>query len=997
MEIIKKTLVVLILCSFIMGTVPISVLAQQNSPGNQIIEYKGPNLPDGVEYVPGELIVKFKPGVSNREIANINSKHGTSVIYTSPYAGFKRLHIPKGKSVPEMVEKYNRNPNVEYAEPDYIACASMVPNDYFYDVQWNFDNDEYGGINMEEAWDISSGAGVIVAVLDTGVAYEDYMEGSIEYALAPDLAGTTFVYGYDFVNDDMHPNDDAGHGTHVTGTIAQTTDNGMGVAGIAYNARIMPVKVLNSSGSGYYSWIAEGIRYATANGAEVISMSLGGSQSSTTLEEALSYAYSNGVTIVCSSGNDGSSTTISYPAAYDDYCIAVGATRYDEEVTYYSNGGSSLDLTAPGGQLYERRKMLDQNGDGYWDGILQQTHDGSDYTNFGYYFYQGTSMAAPHVSGVAALLISEGIANTPDEVREALQSTAEDKGPTGWDSEYGWGIVDAYAALNYESAPNDPPVANAGSPYSGTEDTAISFDGSSSSDPDGSITSYDWNFGDSNTGTGMNPTHTYAQDGTYTVTLTVTDNDGATDTTTTTATIGDIDPVAAFTGTPTTGPGPLTVSFSDASTSYDGITAWEWDCDNDGLVDNTTPNPSHVYSIDGVYAVTLTVFEADGDSQTITKTDYITVSNVNQDPTSDPNGPYTGTEGVAVTFNGSSSSDPDGFIVSYNWNFGDSNTGTGMNPTHTYAQDGTYTVTLTVTDNDGATDTTTTTATIGDIDPVAAFTGTPTTGPGPLTVSFSDASTSYDGITAWEWDCDNDGLVDNTTPNPSHVYSIDGVYAVTLTVFEADGDSQTITKTDYITVSNVNQDPTSDPNGPYTGTEGVAVTFDGSGSSDPDGSIVSYDWNFGDSNTGTGMSPVHTYAQDGTYPVTLTVTDNDGATDTSTTTATITEATSLEMHIHSISMSTQSAGINTNAIATVTIVAANNNPVEGATVSGHWTNLTSDTDVGITDASGIVILKSDRVKRASGTFTFIVDNVTHSVFTYNASANVEDQGSIIVP
>jgi len=341
MEIIKKTLVVLILWSLIVGTVPVSVLAQQNSPENQIFEYKEPSLSEGVEYASGEFIVQFKPGVSNREIANINSKHGTSVIYTSPYAGFKKLRTPNDKSVHGMVEKYKNSPYVEYAEPDYIAYASMVPNDpYYRPYQWNFDNDEHGGIDMEDAWGTSSdaGAGVIVAVLDTGVAYENYKDGRTKYAQAPDLAGTTFVYGYDFVNNDMHPNDDAGHGTHVTGTIAQTTDNGMGVAGIAYNAHIMPVKVLDSKGIGYHSWIAEGIRYATDNGAKVISMSLGGEDPSDTLENALSYAYNNGVTIVCSSGNDGLSTAISYPAAYDDYCIAV------VEVVEFDWAGCALEF-----------------------------------------------------------------------------------------------------------------------------------------------------------------------------------------------------------------------------------------------------------------------------------------------------------------------------------------------------------------------------------------------------------------------------------------------------------------------------------------------------------------------------------------------------------------------------------------------------------------------------------------------------------------------------
>ncbi|KAF5433260.1 PKD repeat-containing protein, partial [Candidatus Methanophagaceae archaeon] len=345
-----------------------------------------------------------------------------------------------------------------------------------------------------------------------------------------------------------------------------------------------------------------------------------------------------------------------------------------------------------------------------------------------------------------------------------------------------------------------PPVSDPNGPYTGTEGVAMSFDGSGSSDPDGTIDSYAWDFGDGNTGTGVNPTHTYAQEGTYTVTLTVTDNDGATDTGTTTATIADTEPTADFTGTPTSGLEPLTVDFTDASTSYDGIVSWDWDFDNDGVIDSTVQNPSNTYS-EGTYTVSLTVTEGDGDSDAETKVDYITVTIENQPPVSDPNGPYSGTEGVAMTFDGSGSDDPDGTIDTYAWEFGDGNTGTGMSPTHTYAQDGTYTVTLTVTDNDGATDTGTTTATIADTEqPTADFTGTPTSGLEPLTVDFTDASTSYDGVTAWDWDFDNDGVIDSTVQNPSHTYS-EGTYTVSLTVTEGDGDSDTETKVDYITVS----------------------------------------------------------------------------------------------------------------------------------------------------------------------------------------------------
>jgi serine protease len=298
---------------------------------------------------------------------------------------------------------------------------------------------------------------VIVAVIDTGVAYQNYAEGQgrrkTYYYLAPDLANTSFVAGYDFANNDDHPNDDEGHGTHVTGTIAQSTNNNLGVAGIAFETSIMPVKVLDSSGSGYYPDIADGIYFAADNGADVINMSLGGLSPSTVLEDAVAYAYSMGVTIVCAAGNN-YGPVLSYPAAYNTYCIAVGATRYDQTLSYYSSYGAGLDLVAPGGDIY-----IDQNNDGYSDGVLQQTF-GYNLSDWAYFFYQGTSMASPHVAGVAALLIANGNADTdgdgissPDEVRVALQDTTIDLGAPGWDQIYGWGLLNPTAALMYAAEP----------------------------------------------------------------------------------------------------------------------------------------------------------------------------------------------------------------------------------------------------------------------------------------------------------------------------------------------------------------------------------------------------------------------------------------------------------------------------------------------------------------------------------------------------------------
>jgi len=374
------------------------------------------------EFVSDEIIVKFK---GDKE-------------------PFRVMKVPQGK-VKEKVKEFSKRADVIYAEPNYIAYTQMVPNDPYYKYQWHFDNPVYGGIQMEKAWDISTGnPSVIVAIVDTGIAYEDYGK----YCLAPDLASTCFVAGYDFVNKDTHPNDDNRHGTHVAGTVAQSTNNNLGVAGVAFNTCLMPVKVLDSRGSGTYANIAKGIRFAADNGAKVINLSLGGTASNNTLREAVAYAYGKGVTIVAACGNNNKPTCL-YPAAYDDYVIAVGATQYDETKAPYSNYGPSLDLVAPGGNT-----SLDQNKDGYADGVLQQTFKNSwAVCDFAYYFFQGTSMATPHVVGTAALLIANGNAVTPDDVRAALQETAEDLGAPSWDATYGWGLVDAFAALKWTAAP----------------------------------------------------------------------------------------------------------------------------------------------------------------------------------------------------------------------------------------------------------------------------------------------------------------------------------------------------------------------------------------------------------------------------------------------------------------------------------------------------------------------------------------------------------------
>lgn len=444
-----------------------------------------------------------------------------------------------------------------------------------------------------------------------------------------------------------------------------------------------------------------------------------------------------------------------------------------------------------------------------------------------------------------------------------------------------------YDASDPDCASNDPPVADPNGPYTGIVGAAVLFDGSGSTDPDGSIVAYDWDFGNGNTGSGVSPTHTYAAAGLYTVALTVTDDGGLTDSASTTAditSVPNVPPVADPNG-PYTGTVGLPVQF-DGTGSFDSdgaIAAYDWDF-GDGST-GSGPVPTHTYSADGVYTVTLTVTDDDGATDTASTTTDIGVAN--NPPVADPNGPYTSVVGSPLLFDGSGSSDPDSTIVAYDWDFGDGNAGSGVSPTHTYAAAGLYTVTLTVTDDGGLTDSASTTADISSVPnfpPVADPNG-PYTGIVGVPVSFDGSgSTDPDStIVAYDWDF-GDGNT-GTGIIPSHVYAAAGLYTITLTVTDDGGLTNSASTTANIGAAN--NPPMADPGGPYTGSFGMPVLFDGSGSMDPDGTIVAYDWDFGDGGTGTGISPMHTYAAGGIYTVTLTVTDDDGATDSASTTADI--------------------------------------------------------------------------------------------------------------
>jgi len=398
---------------------------------------------------PDDILVDLRDDASDAQVAALERDLGIDLVLVSDESRderFYRAHVDAAREGAILADLAHR-PVVELAEPDsemripageeaYAAPAADVldagyPNDPKYKYQWHLRQ-----IGMPEAWKLEDGEGVIVAVLDTGVAYENYQR----YHEVEDLEGVPYVDPFDFVDNDRHANDEHGHGTHVAGTIAQRTHNGKGVAGVARAVTIMPLKVLDAGGRGSVGGIADAIRYAADHGAKVINMSLGGPFPSRALKKACEYAHDQGVTIIAAAGNDGRGK-VGYPAGYPGV-VAVAATQFDESTTFYSNYGKDVDIAAPGGNT-----RVDQNGDGMPDGVLQNTIAIGDPTKSDYFTFMGTSMASPHAAGVAALVVAAGVTD-PDQVEKVLEETARQPAAQKYDRDrYGAGIIDAPAAI----------------------------------------------------------------------------------------------------------------------------------------------------------------------------------------------------------------------------------------------------------------------------------------------------------------------------------------------------------------------------------------------------------------------------------------------------------------------------------------------------------------------------------------------------------------------
>ncbi len=350
---------------------------------------------------------------------------GFSAVRRIPGIGVFSVRTAPGVSVEESLGLLRQNGDVEAVRPDYRVRLADVPNDtYFQSYQYSLQNrgafiDLGGGISFTTtagadikavpAWEVEKGGDeLIIAVLDTGI---DMMH--------PDLEAKIVSSGYDFANEDAEASDDHWHGTHVAGIVAAATGNSDGVAGVAWNCRILPVKVVDANGEGYYSWIIDGIIWATDQGADVINLSLGGDVADPFLEDACAYAHDHGVVI--------------YPAAYDDTVLAVAASDYNDAVAAFSNFGPQVDVAAPGVWVL---------------GPVPLAYVGRD--ELPYVFASGTSAATPHVAGLAALIRSAKPGLSADDIMRVVRYTADDINAAafaGRDDHAGYGRINMQKAL----------------------------------------------------------------------------------------------------------------------------------------------------------------------------------------------------------------------------------------------------------------------------------------------------------------------------------------------------------------------------------------------------------------------------------------------------------------------------------------------------------------------------------------------------------------------
>jgi len=884
-------------------------------------------------FVSDEIIIKFKKGfdltssdLDNFVVANYKKLAHRTNKHIKKH-GIDRLYLLQVKDLRKTIKRLRQHPQVDYAEPNYIVHTLSIPNDPDFSLLYGLNNTgQTGGtpdadIDAPEAWDIQTGSSsVVVAVIDTGVDYnhEDLAlniwtnpNGEVpDNGIDDDGNGyVDDVRGWDFYNNDNDPIDDHGHGTHCAGTIGGVGNNGIGVVGVNWDVEIMPLKFLSSGGSGTTAGAISAIQYATLMGANVMSNSWGGGGYSQALKDTIAAAGDAGILFVAAAGNSGANSDQSpmYPAAYDNAnIVSVAATDYNDQKASFSNYGVvSVDLGAPGVNIYSTVppgpcSLCDLSG---------------------FRFLSGTSMATPHVSGVAGLIKAEFPALTANGLKLRLLGTI-DPIPSLDGITVTGGRLNAYNSLEVDNIPPSPVfLATDSSTFSsvtltwittgddGNSGTAGSYDVRYSTSPIN--TAADWEAATKATGESRpqpsGSTESFTVTGlsystTYYIGLEVFDN------------VGNPSGLSNIVSGTTTTP---TVAYEDYMEN--GVNGWT----SDGLwhqetARSSSPQTSWSYN-NGAPDYTFDVGDNWGGliSPVIDLSAYSSAvlsfkywyETESSSTYYDQRWIQIGVDGVFTNV-AQLSGDP-----MWTWNEYSFDLSPYAGNSNVQVRFFFDTVDSILNNYEGWY--------IDDVMVLGESTepnNPPVANAGESYTGMEDVALTFDGSGSYDSDGDpltyswyfGDGST-GTGVNPSHVYTAGGIYTVTLTVNDGKTDSPPHSTT--ATIDDVNDLPIADAGGPYTGEKDSAVIFDGSGSYDFDGDSLTYSWYFGDGTTGTSVNPTHAYTAGGTYTVTLTV--NDGKTDSplDTTTANITVASTDVVNITKAEYNSMKSQLKVEAIS----------------------------------------------------------------------------------